>query len=155
MRTDDPLRGPRRAWTAFAVALAGVLAVGLIVEAPASDLPVALPVALTVVTGVGALTAIVAIQRGLASATPADDAEAHGELQWRSALSLSLALAPVLLGVALAVVFGHRASVVAAAVVGAAAAAAGAPRSSRIERIERSWRARGTDASILNPDGPE
>ncbi len=155
MRTDDALRGPRRAWTTFIVALAGVLAVGLVVDTSPSELPAALPVALTVVTGLGALAAIVAIQRGLASAAPADDGEARGELAWRSALSLAIALAPVLLGVALAAVFGHRASIIAATALGIAAGAVGFPRVSRLEQIERSWRDRGIDASIFGSDGAE
>jgi hypothetical protein len=142
----------RRLWRPW-VALGGS-AIVLIAVAAASDpgtstLPVMLPVALISAATAGALAAIVAIGRGLAYHSPADDDEALVELRGRQAMRLAIGLAPVLLGVALAVVLGHRASLVAAGIAAATVATAGAPRAGWLQAVDTAWNERGLRASIV------
>ncbi len=145
----------RRPWWGLAALLVALVVVAIVTPDRGSTLPAVLPVALVLVAGSGAVAVVLAIRRGLILHRPADDVEALTEVRGRQAMSLSMALAPVLLGGALAVVFGHRATLFAAAAVGAAAVVAGLPSRTTFARVDASWSERGVDASILRALGSE
>ncbi|MEX0952530.1 MAG: hypothetical protein WDZ26_01725 [Nitriliruptoraceae bacterium] len=145
----------RRPWWILSGLLAFLLAVAAVAPVRASTVPAVLPVVLVFAAGTGGVAVVLAIRRGLILHRPDDDDDALAEVRGRQAMSLSMALAPVVLGGALAVVLGHRATLFTAAAVGAAAVAAGLPRRRTFAEVDASWSARDVDASILRALGGE
>jgi hypothetical protein len=161
VRRRPPIGRLRRPWAALG-ATAVVLAVLAATTSPStSDLPAWLPVTLVAASSAGTLAAMVAVGRGLARTSPADDDAALAELRARQALRLAIGLAPVLLGVAMAVIFGHRATLLVAAIVAGVIAAVGNPRNNWLQAVDASWNERGLRASIVRaahattPERPE
>ncbi len=145
----------RRAWWVFGAVLVILGILALIVGEQPTSLPVALPIALVGSAGIGSAIAVAAVQRGLARTHPESDAEARNEVLARQALTIAIALAPVLLGVALAATFGHRSSVAVGVLSGAACAAIAYPLVGRLRQLESSWRQAGHDVTILPGDDTE
>jgi hypothetical protein len=154
--SDDPsttgettLRSVQLLWLAFAgvVALVAVL-VPFIVPDPGSTVPAALPVLLAATAGIGALVGIVALDRGLTAASPADDRAAVAELRSRLVMQAAIAEAPALLAVALAFVLGPPWAATAGALPGLVGLAMVRPSTARLERLDAAWRAEGVDVSL-------
>ncbi len=143
------LRPLQRPWWLFGGLVAVVAFVGLVARTPSpSTLPAILPVGLTLAAGAGALAGMAVMQRALWLSRPQSDAAALRFFQSRQVAQIAIALAPVLVGTALGVVFGQRASVLAAALVGSACLAFGLPRPTRVRALDASWQERA-DASIF------
>lgn len=143
------LRRLHRLWVAFVLVVIGILAAIPLLDAPPSDLPLALTATLAVAGGVGAFIAVVAIDLTFAASPPADDVRALQEYEARRTLAFAVAQAPAVLGFALTFVFGH---VTPAAVGGVSAAAClvrARPSVAGLERLEAAWAKAGHDVSAL------
>jgi hypothetical protein len=148
-RGEVTLRSVRALWLAFAAVIGLVAVLGpLLVPDPRSTVPPALTVALAATAGVGALVGIVALDRGLTGSTPADDRAAVAELRSRLVLQAAIAEAPALLAVALAFVLGPPFAVAAGAVPGFFGLLLVRPSTARLERLDATWRAAGSDVSL-------
>lgn len=143
------LRSVRALWLTFATVVGLVAAIGpFVVPDPGSTVPPVLPVALAAAAGVGALVGIVALDRGLATSAPPDDRAAVAELRSRLVIQAALAEAPALLAVALAVVLGPPMVVLAGALPGLLGLLLIRPSTARLDRLDASWRAAGSDVSL-------
>ncbi|WP_052666940.1 hypothetical protein [Nitriliruptor alkaliphilus] len=143
------LRSVQALWLSFTavVALAAVL-VPFVVPDPDSTVPALLPTALAAAAGIAALVGIVALDRGLIAATPADDRAAVAELRSRLVMQAAIAEAPALLAVALAFVLGPPWAATAGALPGLIGLLLVRPTRSRLDRLDATWRAAGADVSL-------
>jgi predicted MFS family arabinose efflux permease len=139
-------------WTAAAGAIVLLAAVVLMTSDASSTVPAWLPVALTVAVAAGAVAAVVAVDRSLAAAPPADDEAALAELRTRAFLQLAILEAPVLLGVALGFTLGPPSVAAVGAAGGLAALAVTAPSRRRMARFDAAWHRLGHDVSLLRAE---
>ncbi|MTV24245.1 hypothetical protein FTX61_02230 [Nitriliruptoraceae bacterium ZYF776] len=136
-------------WGVFASVVA-VVTVAIPLLAPEVDttVPAVLPAALAGAAGVGALVGMVALDRTLLAAPPADDLAAVTELRTRLVLQAAIAEAPVLLAAALTYVLGPPWLVPVAALPALVGLVVVRPSRRRLERFDATWAAGGTDVSL-------
>jgi hypothetical protein len=146
--TPPPVRALGRLWVGAAAAIVTLAAVVLVTSDADSTVPAVLPVVLTVAVSIGAVVAVVAVDRSLAASTPADDAAAVAELRTRAFLQLAILEAPVLIGVALGFTLGPPWVAVVGAGGGLVALAVSAPTRRRLGRFEGTWRRAGQELSL-------
>ena len=146
--TPPPVHALSRLWAGAAAAILLLAAVVLVTSDADSTVPAVLPVLLTVAVSIGAVVAVVAVDRSLAASMPADDDAAVAELRTRAFLQLAILEAPVLIGVALGFTLGPPWVAVVGAAGGLAALAVSAPTRRRLERFEGAWRHAGHVISL-------
>jgi hypothetical protein len=146
---EATLRSVRLLWLSFTVVVAlAAFLLPFLVPDPGSTVPAALPVTLALAAGAGALVGIVALDRGLTAARPADDRAAVAELRSRLVMQAAIAEAPALLAVAMAVVLGPPWVAAAGAVPGLVGLFLIRPTPARLAKLDDAWRATGVDVSL-------
>lgn len=146
---EASLRSVRWLWSASTVVVAAAaVLIPLLVPDPGTTVPPALPAALALSAGGGALAGILAIDRGLTAARPADDRAAVAELRSRLVMQAAIAEAPALLAVALAVVLGPAWVALAGAVPGLLGLLLVRPSDARFAKLDEAWTAAGVDVSL-------
>lgn len=143
------LRRLQRLWVVFLAVVIAIMAVLPVLDADPSDLPVALSATLAVAGGIGAFIAITALEMTFAASPPTGDERALREYEARTTLGFAIALAPAVLGFALAFAFGQLTP---AAIGGGAAIACllrARPSLVRLQRLERTWADNGHDVAVL------
>jgi hypothetical protein len=148
---EPPLdrRALARLWAAASAAVVVLAGIVLATSTASSTVPAVLPAILTAAVSLGAVGAVVAVDRTFVSSPPADDAAAARELRTRAYGQLAILEAPVLLGVGLGFVLGPPWVVVVAAGGALAALVLTWPSRRRLGRFDDAWRAAGSDVSLL------
>lgn len=146
---DPTLRSVRLLWLSFTVVVAlAAFLLPLVIPDPESTVPAVLPAVLALAAGAGALVGIIALDRGLTAARPADDRAAVAELRSRLVMQAAIAEAPALLAAAMAVVLGPPWI----AAVGGVPALVGLllvrPTPGRLAKLDGAWQAAGADVSL-------
>ncbi|MEX1178568.1 MAG: hypothetical protein WEB09_08910 [Nitriliruptor sp.] len=142
------LRSLQLLWWAFAGTVVVLTSTVLLLADGASSVPAVLPVALILAVGAAGLVAVAAIDRGLRAHPPADDEAAVTELRSRLVIQMAVIDAPMLLGIALAVVLGPPWLVAVALLPTAVSLLVVRPTGDRLDRIDASWSAAGADVSL-------
>jgi F0F1-type ATP synthase membrane subunit c/vacuolar-type H+-ATPase subunit K len=147
------LAGLQRLWMAFTATVVVLSVVGAAIADVDSTVPWFLPVGLVVAGAIAVATGVEAVDRGLATAAPATDADARGEVRARLAIQIALAEAPTLLAFALAFVLGPSWVVLVGGAASVATLLRVRPTASRLFRLEEAWAAAGHDISVLREAG--
>lgn len=143
-----PLTRQLQLWAAFLVGvvlLAGVLTVVVDVE---PSLPVVLPLALSAAMAVGAVLAVLGLDRVFAASPPEDDTAAVSELRTRMVLQSVLAETLVLATTILAAMIGPRWNIAIGGLGALAILLHVRPRPGRLARFDAAWAAQGSDVSL-------